>query len=167
MGKSLIPTDSITNDIVYTPDDLAQRIVSHFNPFGKKCLDPCKGKGAFVRAFLNCNINPDWCEIEENKDFFKYHDKVDWIISNFPWSLHREFMQHSMDISDNIVTLVTVNHVLALKARMRDIKNAGFYVREMIMMDTPKAFPSSGFLLSAIYLNKIKGDIKITDWTTK
>jgi hypothetical protein len=167
MGKSLIPTDSKTNDRVYTPDDLAERIVGHFNPFGKKCLDPCKGTGAFVRAFEKYGINPDWCEIDEGRDFFDYHEKVDWIISNFPWSLHRDFMKHSMEISDNIVTLVTVNHVLALKARMRDIRQMGFYVRELLYVDTPKEFPQSGFALSAILVNKNEGDIKVIDWTTK
>lgn len=167
MGKSLIPTDSKTNDRVYTPDDLARRIVSHFNPFGKKCLDPCKGHGAFVRAFENCGINPDWCEIDEGRDFFEYNEKVDWIISNFPWSLHREFMKHSMAISDNIVTLVTIHHVISLKARLRDVKEMGFYVRELVLVDTPKVFPASGFQLAAIHLNKVKGDIKITDWITK
>lgn len=165
MGKSLIPKSG--NDNVMTPDHLATHIVSYFNPYGQKCLDPCRGSGAFIRAFASVGINPDWCEIDEGKDFFEYNEKVDWIISNFPWSLHREFMKHSMEISDNIVTLVTINHILALKARLRDIKNVGFYIRELVLVDTPKEFPQSGFQLAAIHLNRIKGDVKITDWTTK
>lgn len=162
MGKSLIPKNG--DDRVYTPDDLARRIVSHFNPFGKKCLDPCKGKGAFIRAFENCGINPDWCEIDEGRDFFEYDKKVDWIISNFPWSLHREFIKHSMEISDNIVTLVTIHHVISLKARLRDIKEMGFYVREILYIkedEYPEDWPKSGFALAAIHLNKNKGDCKI------
>jgi len=168
MGRKLIPEKNKPDlDKVYTPDDLALKIVRHFNPFGKKCLEPCRGKGAFVRAFFECGINPDYCEIDEGKDFFNYHEKVDWIITNFPWSKHRECLQHAMNIADHIVTLVTLNHVLGLKARLRDIKNAGFFVREIIYVDTPKEFQSSGFQLAAIYLNKTNGNIKITDWTTK
>lgn len=165
MGKALIPTGG--DDKIYTPDDLAYNIVRHFIPYGQKCLDPCKGTGAFMRAFERNGINADWCEIDEGRDFFAYTRKVDWIISNFPWSLHREFMKHSMEISSNIVSLVTINHILALKARMRDIKEMGFFVRELVLVDTPKEFPQSGFLLAAIHVSKNKGDIKITDWTTK
>ena len=69
-----------------------------------------------------------------------------------------------MKISDNIVTLVTLNHVLALKARLRDIRENGFYIREVITVPTPKEFPASGFQLGAIYLNKIEGCCKFTHW---
>jgi hypothetical protein len=165
MKKSLIPSkNNAVSDRVYTPDNLAQKIVSYFKPFGKKCLDPCKGKGAFLNSFNNIGINADWCEIDEGKDFFQYNEKVDWIISNFPWSIHRKFLQHSMSISDNIVTLVTVNHVIGLKARLNDVRDSGFFIREIITFPTPKEFPQSGFQLGAVYLNKKQGDCKFTHW---
>lgn len=160
--KSLIPKGG--DDKIYTPDSLAKKIVNYYNPFGKKCLEPCKGGGAFLRAFQDIGINPFWCEIDEGNDFFQFNEKVDWIITNFPWSLHRECIKHSMQISDNIVTLVTLNHILALKARLRDIRENGFYIREVITMPTPKEFPASGFQLGTIYLNKVEGPCKFTHW---
>lgn len=162
MNKTLIPKGG--NDKIYTPFSLAKKIVGHFLPFGEKCLEPCKGQGAFLDAFKHYNINADWCEIDEGKDFFEYRENVDWIITNFPWSLHRECLQHSMNISKNIVTLVTLNHVIGLKARLKDIRDAGFYIREIITFQTPKEFPQSGFQLGAIYLNKIKGKCEFTHW---
>jgi hypothetical protein len=60
------------------------------------------------------------------------------------------------------VTLTTVNHVISLKARLRDIKEAGYFVREILFMDTPKEFPQSGFALGAILLNKEAGDCKFS-----
>lgn len=164
MNKLIPKKNKPEADKVYTPFSLAKKIVHHFNPFGEKCLEPCKGKGAFLDAFKEYGINADWCEIDEGKDFFQYHEKVDWIITNFPWSLHRECLQHSMNISDHIVTLVTVNHVVGLKARLKDIRDGGFFIREIITFPTPKEFPQSGFQLGAIYLNKIKGDCKFTHW---
>lgn len=161
--KSLIPKGG--NDKIYTPFSLAKKIVDHYSPFlGDKCLEPCKGQGAFTKAFSDIGINADWCEIDEGKDFFQYNQKVDWIVTNFPWSLHRECLQHSMDISDNIVTLVTLNHVLGLKARLADVRNAGFFIREIITFPTPKEFPQSGFQLGTIYLNRQKGQCRFLHW---
>lgn len=54
-NKQLIPKGG--DDKIYTPDSLAKKIVTHYNPFGKKCLEPCKGGGAFLRAFQNLGIN--------------------------------------------------------------------------------------------------------------
>lgn len=127
MGKQLIPTGTKRNDCVQTPVELALDIVNHFKPQGK-ILEPCKGDGSFIQAFETYNLisqlsNPNqsdlewaWTEIKEGKDFFNWEDKVDWIITNPPYSKMRLFMQHSMKVSDNIVFLTTINH-LWLKAR--------------------------------------------------
>ena len=77
----------------------------------------------------------------------------------------RKFIQHSMEVSDNIVFLTTINH-LWLKARLRDIKEKSFGIREMIIFDTPKTFPQSGFQIGAFYLQKdYVGDIKFSSFT--
>ena len=93
--------------------------------------------------------------------FFDYHNKVDYIVGNFPYSIFRKFLIHSMEISKNIVSLCPINHVLGLKARMRDIKEHDFRIREIMMVDTPKEWPSSGFQYAAILLNRSEGDCKI------
>lgn len=93
---------SVGNDCIYTPEWVARDMISHFNPSGK-ILEPCKGEGVFT-DILNC----DWCEITEGRDFFDYHDCVDWIISNPPFSLIRKFVLHSFSISTNIVYLIPV-----------------------------------------------------------
>ncbi len=137
-----------SNDEVMTPDYLAKRVVEYFRPRGK-ILEPCSGDGAFLKYFPNA----EWCEINKGKDFFDFNEKVRWIITNPPWSKIRDFLKHSMEISENVVFLMTINH-LWTKARLRDIKEAGFGVRKIIMFDTPKEFPQSGFQLGAIQLKK-------------
>ena len=108
--------------------------------------------------------NSDWCEISENKDFFNYQEKVDWIITNPPFSLFRKFLIHSMQISENIVYLCTINHIW-LKARLRDIKEYGFGINEIILINTPITFPQSGFQVGIIYLKKTyKNKINLLDW---
>lgn len=36
------------NDVVFTPEPLAKMVIETFTPTGK-CLDPCKGRGAFFQ----------------------------------------------------------------------------------------------------------------------
>jgi hypothetical protein len=152
MGKSLIPKGG--SDLVNTPDELAQKIVSYFNPFGKKCLEPCKGGGAFIKAFLNNSINPDWCEITEGCDFFDYDKKVDWIITNPPYSILSDFLEHSLSVADNIVLLVLGNAMM-FKKRIRLVKEAGFGFKEFVFVDTPPPpWPQFGIQLAVVHIQK-------------
>lgn len=160
--KKLIPKGG--NDRVYTPDYLAEAIVNHYKPWGK-CLEPCAGGGAFSRAMRKFGVaEVVEYEIDNGKDFLlaSENERFDWSMSNWPWSIFRKFLQKNMRVANNIVTLTTNNHIFAMKARRRDIKEAGFYIREELLMNTPKEFPQSGFQLSAILLTKEAGDCKIS-----
>ena len=152
-GKALVPKGG--NDIVYTPDHLAEAIVKHFSPSGT-VLEPCAGGGAFSRAIKkHTGRKPFECEIEKGTDFFKFSHKVDWIVTNPPWSLARKFAQHAYEVADNVVFLITINHFTALKARFRDMEMAGFAIREIALVDTPpKPWPQSGFQLGAIHFQR-------------
>ena len=160
--RRLIPTNTERNDCFMTDLNLCKYIVEHFNPKGL-VLEPCKGSGNFVKALRINGNNVIWCEIEEGKDFFDFNEKVDWIITNPPYSKMRKFIQKSMEVSDNIVFLTTINH-LWLKARLRDIKEANFGIKEILLFNTPKNFPQSGFQIGCFYLQKgWNGDIKFSD----
>lgn len=156
----LIPTNTKREDCVQTPIELAKQLVEHFKPIGR-ILEPCKGNGNFLSVLPK---ETEWCEILEGKDFFDFDKKVDWIITNPPYSKMRKFIRKSMEVSDNIVFLTTINH-LWLKARLRDIFGKGFGIKEILIFDTPKTFPQSGFQIGCFYLKKnYKGDIKFEKW---
>jgi hypothetical protein len=156
MARALAPSGG--NDVVYTPDDLALDIVNHFKPTGK-ILEPCKGGGAFLRVMPSA----DWCEIQEGKDFLTVDGKWDWIVTNPPWSLIRPFMVKSMQVSDNIVFLCLVN-AMFMKARMRDMKEYGFGLKELYFLDTPKKpWPQTGFALGACHIQRgYVGDLRMS-----
>jgi hypothetical protein len=101
------PSNPPEKDIVMTPEWLAIDIINHFSPKGFM-LDPCRGEGAFFNNYET--DHKDWCELSEGKDFFLYTKKVDWIITNPPWSKMQKFLAHAMEISNNIVFLTTINH---------------------------------------------------------
>jgi len=174
MAKQLIPSKNDPDkDRIYTPDPLALAIVEHFQPKGT-VLDPCSGGGAFLRAFDNFsganNVSPYGLELDNGQNFledditaYKVPSHVNWLITNFPWSKFRPFLKRGMVVADNIVSLSTINHILALRARLRDIKEAGFFIREVRYCETPKSWSQSGFQVGAILLTKEPGPCIIDD----
>ncbi len=151
------------NDVVYTSPSFAKRIIEYFMPEGK-CLDPCKGLGAFYDELPEGN--KDWCEISEGKDFLQYKDKVDWIITNPPWStdLYRQIARHSFSLSDNVVFLVRMHNVLGTTARHKDWQRYAHGLKEIVLCDWEEAgFPKEGFSLAAFHWQKYyMGDCR---WT--
>lgn len=146
------PLPDATNaetDKVYTPHPWADLIVRLSNPSGR-VLDPSRGKGAFYDQFPE-HCDKLWCELDEGRDFFEFKESVDWVITNPPWSVIRQFMEHAMDISNNVVFLITANHAMT-KARVNVALDKGFGIRGILHMPTPpKPWPQSGFQLSAIW----------------
>jgi hypothetical protein len=147
--KSQPNRNYVSNDVVQTPVSLARALVAHFEPSGI-VLEPCKGEGNILRFLPK---GSPWCELSKGRDFFDWTKKVDWVFTNPPWSKIRPFLQHSLSIADDVVFLVTVNH-LWTKARLRIIEDAGFGIQQIVLVDTPKSFPSSGFQLGAIHLTR-------------
>lgn len=115
--------DSVVNpsDIVYTPDIVAKSIIDSLQPKGK-CLDPCKGDGAFLKFMP---AGSDYCELREGKDFFNYNGFVDWVIGNPPYSIFEEFLTKSFEISENVSFLVPTNKVFQRQLIMEKINKWG------------------------------------------
>jgi hypothetical protein len=144
------PKNQPKHDLVFTPRSLAREIIEHF-PLHGKLLDPCRGDGAFYDYFPE-HCETDWCEITQDRDFFDYDEHVDWIVTNPPWSRIREFLEHGMEIADNIVFLVQMVHVCT-KARLRAIRDSGFAFKEFYSVPTPPSpWPQCGFQVAAIHI---------------
>ena len=122
--------DGKRGDRVYTPDWCAADMVAHFAPTGRK-LEPFKGTGVFLRYM------PDaaWCEIDENRNFFDWHDPVDWIMSNPPYSLTRSCFRHAATLAENIVFLVPLRNVFSGYGFVREILDYGG-IREVRLYGT-------------------------------
>ena len=136
-------------DVVLTPDDVAKDIVSRFAPYGK-ILDPCKGEGAFLQFMPGA----EWCEVREGRDFFEYHEPVDWIVSNPPYSIFSQFLRHSFTIARNVVFLIPVNKIYNSDRMMREIWEWGG-VPEIYVIGPGAAlgFPI-GFCIGAVHFQR-------------
>lgn len=134
-----------SNDDIQTPPSLAQALVVELSPRGL-VLEPCAGDGAFLRALPHGSL---WCEIKEGTDFLTWDRKVDWIITNPPWSQIRAFLRKSFEVADHVAFLMTVNHAWT-RARLRDARSRGFGMRTIVLVETPRSFPQSGFQLGMV-----------------
>jgi len=147
------------NDLIMTNPDTAKWIVDYFNPQGL-ALDPCMGDGAFYDAY---RCDKDWCEITKDKDFFDYTNKVDWIITNPPFSIFDDFLIKSFDIADNVVFFCPLTKVF--KGKKLDVKISNYGgIKEIIHMGggNQHGFPF-GFSTGCIHYEKnYKGNIKLT-----
>lgn len=152
----------VSNDVVETPPHLAKLIVDEFKPTGR-ILEPCAASGNFLKLMPGA----DWCEIRQGRDFLAYQGKVDWIVTNPPWSQIRVFLNHAFRVADDIVFLMTVNHAWT-RARVRDASEAGFAIKTLLLVDMPIEFPQSGFQLGAVHYSRgwTEG-IRVVDRTTK
>lgn len=153
-GGSLVPAPNApVRDLVMTPAPLAGGIITHFSDqlYGS-ILDPARGQGAFFDQFP-ANLSHNWCELAEGLDFLEWERPVDWIVTNPPWSRLRDLTRHTMTITDNIVWLSPIVN-MTTKARLRDLDEFGFGIAELLLIDTPKSWPQSGFQLAAVHLRK-------------
>uniref|UniRef100_UPI003AA81F31 hypothetical protein n=1 Tax=Thioclava sp. TaxID=1933450 RepID=UPI003AA81F31 len=148
----LVPaTNDPARDLVMTPPDLAARIIAHFaDRMSGHVLDPALGTGALHDQFPD-HVERSWCELALGRDFLACSDPVDWIMTNPPWSKLREFTRHAMTISENVVWLAPLTN-LTTKARLRDLDQQDYGIAELVLIDTPKGWPQSGFQLVAAHI---------------
>jgi len=136
------------NDMVFTPDKIAKYIVELFKPEGK-ILEPCSGNGAFLKYLPTA----DWCEITKGRDFFDYNKKVDWIVTNPPYSNFDRFLQRSMEIADNIIFLVPIAKMLKSWGTISRIARYGGIKKVWFSKASKCGFPF-GFPVGAFHIKR-------------
>lgn len=149
-GKGLI-TGNDKNDKIFTPLNVAKQIIDLFDLKGK-VLDAFMGNGAFYNQYPE-NVEKDWCEIDKGRDFFEYNDKVDWIVTNPPYSIFDEVLKHSFEIADNIVYLVPLSKVFSSMGRIRKILDFG-NIKEIYILSASKCGFPFGFPCCAVHFEK-------------
>lgn len=109
------------SDVHFTNVQLAHDIVQHFRPRGI-CMEPFRGEDAFYRWLPE---GSPWCEITNGRDFFDANDKVDWIITNPPFSNLTEIFKHAFYLSENCVFLIPISKYWSSNPRLKLVANYG------------------------------------------
>lgn len=104
-------------DVVYTPGWVVDDMLTHFVPTGV-VLDPCRGKGAFHDRLPE---GSPWCEITDGRDFFDWHEPVDWIIGNPPFSQSSAWFRHSFDLAEHVLYVLPLRHMFSAYGRLTDL----------------------------------------------
>jgi len=136
-------------DVQYTPSDVAEYVVNYFHPSGS-VLDPCKGDGAFLQYMPGA----EWCELREGRDFFEYENRVDWIVSNPPYSIFSKWLDHSFEIADNIVYLIPINKPFNSFSMLQRINEFGGIKHVLAIAPGAKLKFSIGFAIGAVYFKR-------------
>ena len=148
-------------DTAYTNDETAQWIIDYFKPQGT-IIDPAAGKNAFYNKFKNRKKYR--CEIADGSDFFNWSLKVDWIITNPPYSIYDNFLEHAFEIADNVVFFVPIAKAFKSNKVQGMVREYGGLKELIYMGGGSKHGFAFGFPVGCLYYRRgYEGDCKITD----
>ena len=165
-GNADANPDLKPNDMVTTPRHIAKQMIDFYNsslPPGTTILDPCRGDGAFYDQYYDWCMK-DWCEITEGRDFFDWPYKVDWIITNPPYSIFPQFLEKCFEVADNVALLIPLAKLVSSLKRINMVMDYGGIVSMRIIGASKCGFPF-GFPAAAIHMKRgYDGNTLIEMW---
>ena len=188
-GNADANPDLKPNDMVMTPRHIARQMIDFFTPALRTAvlnghahdglpksakltvLDPCRGTGAFYDQFPDFTLygvhyNKEWCEITEGRDFFDWPYKVDWIITNPPYSIFPQFLEKCFEVADNVALLIPLAKLVSSLKRINMVMDYGGIVSMRIIGASKCGFPF-GFPAAAIHMKRgYDGNTLIEMWPT-
>ena len=156
------------NDMVTTPPHIAKQMIDFYQiPLRATILDPCRGGGAFYNQYPSrAGVRKDWCEITEGRDFFDWPYKVDWIITNPPYSIFPQFLEKCFEVADNVALLIPLAKLVSSLKRINMVMDYGGIVSMRIIGASKCGFPF-GFPAAAIHMQRgYNGNTLIEMWPT-
>ena len=148
---------SKANDVFITPLKLSQKQIKMIDSNDDDIwFDPFKNNGSYYDQFpifsknnlLNYSVldfynsRHEWTEILQNKDFFKFNEKVDIICSNPPYSLMDKILEKSVALNPRVISyLIGVNNLTA--KRIEYMENNGYGLKKIHMCKVWKWFGMS------------------------
>ena len=148
-------------DSIMTPVESAKKIIEHFeSQIIGTVLEPCRGDGSFYNQLPEPKL---WAEIEEGVDFLEWNKKVNWIITNPPYSIYDLFLEKCFEIADDVVLLIPLQKLWKSKKTEQQTFDFGG-IKEIVFMGggSRHGFPV-GFPVGAIHFKRdYHGEIKYT-----
>lgn len=134
----------VANDEFYTPDDLVKFLISLCPFHGRdSLLDPAYGKGAFYDAFPK---DREVSYLTKKDDFLHHDEKYDWLITNPPYSLVDDWLEHSCDVANKGFAYLLGLHNLTPR-RMEICEKRGFYISKIHICKVFKWYGISAFVV--------------------
>lgn len=138
------------NDRVFTPIDIVKDIIEWVKPTGT-ILEPFYGDGAFYNELVKTGNIVDWTEIDKGRDFFLIDRKYDYIITNPPYSIFTQVLEHCFEIADNVVLLIPHNKLYTSDKRLDMVEAFGTFTYKRFK--SPKEWPNN-FPIAAYWFKR-------------
>ena len=155
-GNADANPDLKPNDMVMTPRHIAKQMIDYYAEWydlsERVLLDPCRGDGAFYDQYPDY-CTKDWCEITEGRDFFDWPYKVDWIITNPPYSIFPQFLEKCFEVADNVALLIPLAKLVSSLKRINMVMDYGNIESIRIIGASKCGFPF-GFPAAAIHMKR-------------
>jgi hypothetical protein len=116
-----------------------------------KILEPFRGGGSFFQHLPEGSI---WCEITQGRDFFKHKEKVDWIITNPPFSNLTDIFKHAFSLADNCVFLIPISKYFSSEPRLAEAAKYGGLKRIVHVGSGRKIGFDIGFPFAAMHFER-------------
>ena len=119
-------------DKIYTPEDIAKRLIAKIpvDIENDTMGDPCKGSGAFFNNFPVCADHKVYWELDEGKDFLKDGFKVDWQVTNIPFSMPKEFIFAMAENCNKGFGILCLSNSMTV-TRLKKLETMGLYVNSI------------------------------------
>lgn len=142
----------IPNDVFYTPPDLAKKLIeiTDITP-DLHLYDPFMGEGVFYDNYPAENTKK-WAEITKGRDFFQDNEKIDFIISNPPFSMLTDILIHSSNICRSGFGYIMPSYALSY-SRIMKIREYGFSISKIVYFENPKEW-KIGFQMIYVIFDK-------------
>lgn len=133
---------AVPRDKVMTPPSLAKHLTAMVPiAAGQSVLEPFRGTGHFFSALPYA---PEWCEIDEGRDFYEWQKPVDWIVSNPPYSELDKVLAHTLDVAQAGFAYLLAVHAITPR-RLENIEAAGFGLSKLHLLKVFKWYGMSAF----------------------
>lgn len=116
---------SNSKDVFLTPVAVAKTMIESIPAKdGEIWFDPFLGGGVFFNNFPS-NVEKDFTEIAEGRDFFTYSNKVDVIVSNPPYSILDDVFRKTVELKPRLFCYLLLHGAMTPK-RMEFIQKHGY-----------------------------------------
>jgi hypothetical protein len=155
-----IKNKTTSNDKFYTPSSLVKIHLNKFKdiiPESSHILEPFYGEGAYFNQmkeiFPTCYLT--YTEIDMGLDFFEFDDKVDYIISNPPYSCIDKVLEKSVSLNPKIISyLIGFGNITA--KRIQYMNFHGYFIQDFHLT---KVYKWYGMSLIITFSNLIDKNI--------
>jgi len=136
-----IKNRKISKDVFITPLELSKLHIDFIDSNENDIwLDPCKNNGSYYNQIPT--DKKEWCEILEDKDFFKYEGNPDIIVQNPPYSLLNDWIKKNIELNPRVISLLIGIGNLTTR-RLEWLENAGYGLTKMRMLKVYKWYGMS------------------------